>query len=380
MNRVKLLLMIIFQMGGVSLKIVVSGGGTGGHIYPALALIKEIKKLNPSAEFLYIGTEKGLESGIVTREGIPFKTIHITGFKRKLSFENIKTITRFLKGVSDSKKLIKDFKPDVVIGTGGYVCGPVVYAASKLHIPTIIHEQNSIPGLTNKFLSRYVDKVAICFEEAMGFFPKEKIILTGNPRASEVIGKDGQAGRKSVGLNSSQKSVLLVGGSRGAKPLNDAFLNALSEVKEKDYQFLYVTGEVHYENVLNQVKAVGNPDNVIIKPFLHNMPEVLSGVDLVVARAGATTLAELTALGLPSILVPSPYVTNNHQEKNARSLSDKGAAILRLEKDLTGPQLIKDIDSILLNQIKLEEMKKISAQIGIPDAARRLYNVMTDLI
>ncbi|MDR4886589.1 undecaprenyldiphospho-muramoylpentapeptide beta-N-acetylglucosaminyltransferase [Fredinandcohnia sp. QZ13] len=362
------------------MKIVVSGGGTGGHIYPALALIKEIKKLNPSAEFLYIGTEKGLESGIVVREGIPFKTIHITGFKRKLSFDNIKTVARFLKGVSDSKKIIKDFKPDVVIGTGGYVCGPVVYAASKLHIATIIHEQNSIPGLTNKFLSRYVDKVAICFEEAGDFFPKEKVVLTGNPRASEVIGKDGQAGRESVGLNGSKKSVLLVGGSRGARPLNDAFLHALSDVKEKDYQFLYVTGEVHYENVINQVEAVGNPDNVIIKPFIHNMPEVLAGVDLVVARAGATTLAELTALGLPSILVPSPYVTNNHQEKNARSLSDKGAAILRLEKDLTGPQLIKDIDSILLNQIKLEEMKKASSQIGIPDAARRLYNVMKELI
>ncbi|THE14386.1 undecaprenyldiphospho-muramoylpentapeptide beta-N-acetylglucosaminyltransferase [Bacillus timonensis] len=362
------------------MKIVVSGGGTGGHIYPALALIKEIKKLNPSAEFLYVGTEKGLESGIVVREGIPFKTIHITGFKRKISIDNIKTIARFIKGVNHSKKIIKDFKPDVVIGTGGYVCGPVVYAASKLHIPTIIHEQNSIPGLTNKFLSRYVDKVAICFEEAKTFFPKEKVILTGNPRASEVIGKDGRAGRDSVGLNNSQKSVLIVGGSRGARPLNDAFLHALPEVKEKDYQFLYVTGEVHYENVLKQVKAVGNPDNVIIKPFIHNMPEVLAGVDLVVARAGATTLAELTALGLPSILVPSPYVTNNHQEKNARSLSDKGAAILRLEKDLTGPQLLKDIDSILLNQIKLEEMKKASSQIGIPDAARRLYNVMKDLM
>lgn len=362
------------------MKIVVSGGGTGGHIYPALALIKEIKKLNPSAEFLYIGTEKGLESGIVTREGIPFKTIHITGFKRSLSFENIKTVTRFLKGVRDSKKLIKEFKPDVVIGTGGYVCGPVVYAASKLHIPTIIHEQNSVPGLTNKFLSRYVNKVAICFEEAKAYFPNEKVVLTGNPRASEVMGKDGRVGRESVGLNSSLRSVLLVGGSRGAKPLNDAFLNALSEVKEKDYQFLYVTGEVHYENVLKQVKAVGNPDNVIIKPFIHNMPEVLAGVDLVVARAGATTLAELTALGLPSILVPSPYVTNNHQEKNARSLSDKGAAILRLEKDLTGSQLIKDIDSILLNPIKLDEMKHASTKIGMPDAAARLYKVMQDLL
>ncbi|MFT4413470.1 undecaprenyldiphospho-muramoylpentapeptide beta-N-acetylglucosaminyltransferase [Fredinandcohnia humi] len=362
------------------MKIVISGGGTGGHIYPALALIKEIKKMDPTSEFLYIGTEKGLESGIVTRENIPFKTIEITGFKRKLSFDNIRTITRFLKGVKDSKSYIKEFQPDVVIGTGGYVCGPVVYAATRLNIPTIIHEQNSVPGLTNKFLSRYVDKVAVCFEEAKEFFPLQKVVLTGNPRASEVLGKDGEKGRLHVGLNSFQKSVLLVGGSRGARPINDAFIEALDIVKDNNYQFLYVTGEVHYEDVLKKVKSVGNPNNVIIKPFLYNMPEVLAGVDLVVARAGATTLAEITALGLPSILIPSPYVTNNHQEKNARSLSEKGAAILRLEKDLTGRQLIEDIDSILLNLDKLEEMKKASRQIGIPDAANRLYKLMNELV
>jgi UDP-N-acetylglucosamine--N-acetylmuramyl-(pentapeptide) pyrophosphoryl-undecaprenol N-acetylglucosamine transferase len=362
------------------LRILISGGGTGGHIYPALALVKEIKKLNSSAEFLYIGTENGLESGIVKRENIPFKTIHITGFKRKLSFDNVKTISRFFKGVSDSKKYIKEFKPDVVIGTGGYVCGPVVYAASRLHIPTIIHEQNSVPGLTNKFLSRYVDKIAVCFEEAKQYFPDKKVVMTGNPRASEVLKKDGMKGRTSVGLNSFQKSVLLVGGSRGARPINDAFLDALELVKNKNYQFLYITGEVHYDAVLNKVKDVGNPDNVVIKPFIHNMPEVLSGVDLVVARAGATTLAELTALGLPSILIPSPYVTNNHQEKNARSLSDKGAAILRLEKELNGKQLVQDIDSILLDEKRLEEMKKASIKIGIPDAANRLYKLMNELV
>lgn len=362
------------------MRILISGGGTGGHIYPALALVKEIKRLNSSAEFLYIGTENGLESGIVKRENIPFKTIHITGFKRKLSFDNVKTVSRFFKGVSDSKKYIKEFKPDVVIGTGGYVCGPVVYAASRLHIPTIIHEQNSVPGLTNKFLSRYVDKIAVCFEEAKQYFPDKKVVMTGNPRASEVLNKDGTKGRTSVGLNSLQKSVLLVGGSRGARPINDAFLDALELVKNKDYQFLYITGEVHYDAVLDKVKDVGNPDNVVIKPFIHNMPEVLSGVDLVVARAGATTLAELTALGLPSILIPSPYVTNNHQEKNARSLSDKGAAILRLEKELNGKQLVQDIDSILLDEKRLEEMKKASLKIGIPDAANRLYKLMNELV
>ncbi len=362
------------------MRILVSGGGTGGHIYPAIAFIKEVKKHQPDAEFLYIGTERGLEKSIVERERIPFKSIEITGFKRKLSFENIKTIMRFLKGTSLSKKYIKEFKPDVVLGTGGYVCGPVVYAAAKLNIPTIIHEQNSVPGLTNKFLSKYVDKVALCFDEAGQYFPKEKTVLTGNPRASEVIGNDGNKGKISVGLDPKKKVVLIVGGSRGAKPINDAFMEVLPKVSEKNYQVLYVTGDVHFENVLKEVNKVGNPDNVIIKPFLHNMPEVLAGVDLIVARAGATTLAEITALGIPSILIPSPYVTNNHQEKNARSLGDNGAAIVRLEKEMNGSILLQDIDNVLLNEETLERMKQASTQLGIPTAANKLYEVMEQLI
>ena len=198
------------------MRIVVSGGGTGGHIYPALALIREIQKQDDKAEFLYIGTEKGLESKLVPRENIDFRSIHITGFRRKLSVENVKTVLRFLKGVSDSKKILKEFKADVVIGTGGYVCGPVVYAAAKLGIPTIIHEQNSIPGLTNKFLSRYVDRIGICFEEAKQFFPEEKVVMTGNPRASEVLNQDGKKGRASVGLKVDQQFLF----SEGAEVLS----------------------------------------------------------------------------------------------------------------------------------------------------------------
>ena len=362
------------------MNIVVSGGGTGGHIYPALALIREIQKETKDAKFLYIGTEKGLESKLVTRENIPFKSIHITGFKRKLSFENVKTVLRFIKGVSRSKQMLRDFKADVVIGTGGYVCGPVVYAASKLGIPTIIHEQNSVPGLTNKFLSRYVDRIAVCFEEAKAFFPNEKSVLTGNPRASEVINQDGIKGRLSVGLSTSEPVVLIVGGSRGARPINDAVIKSLAQLGNKPYQVLYVTGEVHYETVKKEVELIGNPKNVVIKPFIHNMPEVLAGTDLTVARAGATTLAELTSLGIPSILIPSPYVTNNHQEKNARSLSDHDAAELILEKDLNSQKLVDSIDRILLNQNRLNEMKKASKQLGIPDAAGRVYHLMLELV
>jgi UDP-N-acetylglucosamine--N-acetylmuramyl-(pentapeptide) pyrophosphoryl-undecaprenol N-acetylglucosamine transferase len=361
------------------MKVIVSGGGTGGHIYPALALIREIQKQETNTEVLYIGSEKGLESDIVKRAGIPFRAIEISGFKRKLSFDNVKTVARFLKGVSKSKKYIKEFKPDVVIGTGGYVCGPVVYAASKLGVPTVIHEQNSVPGLTNKFLSKYVDKVAVCFEQAEAFFPSEKVVMTGNPRASEVLNQDGIKGKKDVGLSLNKKSVLIVGGSRGARPINDALLSVIKEAGQKPYEFLYVTGDVHYERVVKQLKEAGAQGNVIVKPFLHNMPEVLSGVDLIVARAGATTLSEITALGLPSILVPSPYVTNNHQEKNARALSDNDAATLCLEADLTGERLLESIDEILLNEQKLKDMRTASKKLGMPHAATVLYELLKNL-
>jgi UDP-N-acetylglucosamine--N-acetylmuramyl-(pentapeptide) pyrophosphoryl-undecaprenol N-acetylglucosamine transferase len=369
----------IFYRGGY-MRIVVSGGGTGGHIYPALALIREIQKQSADTEFLYIGTLNGLESTIVPREKIPFKSIYITGFQRKLSFENIKTVYRFLKGVRDSKKILKEFRPDIVIGTGGYVCGPVVYAAAKLNIPTIIHEQNSVPGLTNKFLSRYVNKIAVCFDEAKEYFPADKIVFTGNPRASEVIGQDGIRGRLSAGLSATKPVVLIFGGSRGARPINEAVVKSLSELGEKPYQVLYITGDVHFEAVKNEVELVGNPKNVVIKPFIHNMPEVLAGVDLVVSRAGATTLAEITSLGIPSILVPSPYVTNNHQEKNAKSLSNHGAATLLLEKELNSKSLVQHIDRILLNRKTLDAMKIKAKELGVPDSANKLYELMKQLI
>lgn len=362
------------------MRIVVSGGGTGGHIYPALALIREIKKENEKNEFLYIGTQQGLESNIVVRENIPFKSIHITGFKRKLSFENVKTVYRFLKGVKDSKRILKEFRADVVIGTGGYVCGPVVYAAARLGIPTIIHEQNSIPGLTNKFLSRYVDRIGICFEDTKKDFPGEKVVFTGNPRASEVIGQDGIQGRLSVGLKRDIPVVLIFGGSRGARPINEAVVKSLSELGTKPYQVLYVTGEAHFADVQKEIELVGSPENVIIKPFIHNMPTVLAGIDLVVSRAGATTLAEITALGIPSILIPSPYVTNNHQEKNARSLSDKGAAMLLTEQELTGNKLVELIDHVMMDESRRETMKNAAKSLGVPDSAERLYHLMQNLV
>ncbi|HLU21992.1 MAG TPA: undecaprenyldiphospho-muramoylpentapeptide beta-N-acetylglucosaminyltransferase [Bacillaceae bacterium] len=362
------------------MKIVVSGGGTGGHIYPALALIRTIKKLHPNAKFLYIGTEKGLEADIVHREDIPFESINITGFKRALSFENVKTVLRFIKGVTDSKKILRRFKPDVVIGTGGYVCGPVVYAAAKSKIPTIIHEQNSIPGLTNKFLSKYVNKVAICFPEVAEFFPEDKVVLTGNPRASEVNVSKMKGILQTYGLNDNKSTVLIFGGSRGAKPINEAVINSISQFATKPYQVMYVTGNAHFDAVMEEAKLLGTHDNVAIIPFIHNMQDVLTSIDLVVGRAGATSIAEITAIGVPSILIPSPYVTNNHQEKNADALVKKGAANMILEKELTSKRLVDSIDSILLDESKRRAMGENAKKLGIRDASEKLISVILDLM
>lgn len=363
------------------MKVLVTGGGTGGHIYPALALVREIKKYHSDAEFLYVGTENGLESKIVPNEGIPFETIKIQGFKRSLSPKNFETIYLFLKSIRDAKKIIRKFQPDIVIGTGGYVCGSVVYAASKLKIPTMIHEQNSVPGLTNKFLSRYVDKICVCFTEVMTDFPEKKVVLTGNPRGQEVAGIQKSSILEEFSLDPKKPTVLIFGGSRGAAKLNQAFKEGVKALSEKDYQVLYASGETYYEKLEEAIKELDvSLKNVTIRPYIKNMEQVLANVQLVVGRSGATTLSEITALGLPSILVPSPNVTNDQQTKNAQSLVNVGAAVLVKDSELTGEKLVSEIDGLMTNQDQLDLLAKASKAQGIPDATKRLYDVMMSLL
>ena len=362
------------------MKVLISGGGTGGHIYPALALVRYIQSVEPNSEFLYVGTEKGLESKIVRNEGIPFSSIEIQGFKRSLSFENIKTVSLFFKAIKRAKQLIKEFQPDVVIGTGGYVCGAVVYAAAKLNIPTLIHEQNSVAGVTNKFLAHYVDKVAICFEDVASTFPKDKVVLTGNPRAQEIASLKKKVGILSeYQLNENEPCVLIFGGSRGALTINRAFVEALPQLNERDYQVLYVSGQYYYDEIEKELSGkVG--DNISIQPYINNMPDVLLWMEAVVARAGATTLAELTALCLPSILIPSPNVTNDHQTKNAMSLVNHQAAQMIKDDELTGETLVKHLDELMLNHSLRKEMSLNSKEQGMPDASKRIYDELCHLI
>ncbi|TCS94626.1 undecaprenyldiphospho-muramoylpentapeptide beta-N-acetylglucosaminyltransferase [Hazenella coriacea] len=353
-------------------RILFSGGGTGGHIYPALAIARAVKKRYPDVEIAYIGTENGLESRIVPKEGhIRFLTVEIQGFRRSISWDNVNTIKMFLSAVHRSKQYIKEFRPDVVVGTGGYVSGPALYAAHKLGIPTLIHEQNVVLGLTTKFLSRFVDVVAISLEESQKYLSRaQSIVFTGNPRATEVVHANAAIGRQSLGIsNPHQPIILLFGGSRGAKAINEAVLEMVPSMKEMPHvQFVYVTGEVHYQAIRSKIDPHAC-SNLAVYPFIYNMPDVLAATYLAVGRAGASTLAELTSLGLPSILIPSPYVTNNHQEANAHWLEEQGASRMLLESECNGENLWREVKDLIENSEIHHAMSEAARRLGRPQAA-----------
>ncbi|WP_395350729.1 undecaprenyldiphospho-muramoylpentapeptide beta-N-acetylglucosaminyltransferase [Levilactobacillus parabrevis] len=361
------------------MRLIVSGGGTGGHIYPALALIKALKKRDPDAEVLYVGSERGLESSIVPAKGIPFKSTKIQGFKRSLSLDNFKTLYLFLKSVHETKKMIKEFKPDVVVGTGGYVSGAVVYAASRLNVPTMIHEQNSVVGITNRFLSRYVDRIAYVFDAALDQLPASKMVKTGNPRAQEAAEVVSSFSWQEYNLKDDVPTLLIFGGSQGALKINAATVAAIPAFNQRDYQVVFVTGQKRYDGVMEQLKSTTIGDNVVVKPYIPNMPEVLPKVAAIVGRAGATSIAEITADGIPSILIPSPYVTANHQTKNAQSLANVGAAEIIKEADLNGDTLVAKADQLMTDDGLRQDMAVASKQLGVPDAADRVLDVVLSL-
>lgn len=371
------------------MKVLLTGGGTGGHIYPALAVARRLAEIEPELDLLYVGTKRGLESTIVPEEGIPFRAIEIEGFKRKLDFEgikyNAKSIGLFLKSIREARKIIREFKPDVVVGTGGYVSAPICYAAARAGIATIVHEQNSYLGLTNKFLIRFVDKLAISFEDIYEQTERysEKVVFTGNPRAQELASAEKTTIKELFGLDTNKPIVLVLGGSRGAERINQAIVEAYPQLIERDYQLLIATGENHYERIitqLNTISPLAGHTNIVVKPYISNMVEVLQHISLLVSRSGATTIAEITALGLPSILIPSPYVTDDHQTKNAMSLVKNNAALLLREADLTGVVLLERLDNLMLNQSKLEIMGELSKELGDPLATDQLIQLMLDEI
>lgn len=355
------------------MRVVISAGGTGGHIYPALAIINKIKEREPDSEFLYIGTHNRMEKDMIPKLGIPFKSIQIYGINRKNMFKNIKTLRSFWESIKKCKKMIREFKPDVVIGVGGYVTGPVIYSAKKLGYKTFIHEQNSIPGKANQFLSKYTDYIFVSFKSSMKYFPEYKTIFTGNPCSESACSVE-DISKTKFGLHTDKKLVLFVMGSLGSEKVNELLYKTMNSFEGKNYEILFVTGKDSYE----EMKKKHYPSNVIVVPFIENMTRIMKQTDLIVSRAGASTLSEIIALQVPSILIPSPYVPDNHQYKNAMDLIDKKAAILIEEKDLKGDIFVKTIDETINNQETLEKMKQQLKQLHIPNSATKIYEILKE--
>ncbi len=360
------------------MKILIGGGGTGGHIYPALALARHAVARNSGSEVLFVGTEKGLENKIVPAAGFPLATIPVRGFQR--SFKQLGAVGRdLLGGIRQAGKIISDFHPNVVLGTGGYVAAPLILSALFKRVPTVIHEQNALPGLTNRRLAPFVKKVCISFKDTETRLPRfSRVIFTGNPRASEVSGLSREDGCNLFGLDPERKNILIYGGSRGAHVLNRvvaAYLKA--NLLPEEVGLIYVTGEIYHAEVNKELGKL--PGRVKLFSYLERMPEALAAADLAVTRSGATTLAEITALGVPAVLVPSPNVVDNHQYYNARLLSDAGAAVLVEEKDFNCLRLQEEIDRLIKDPDLLVEMSGRSKKMGVTDAAERVYKCLQEV-
>ena len=363
------------------MKVLISGGGTAGHINPGIAIAKHIKSKNPGCEILFIGTQKGLETKLVPRENFELKTIKVRGFRRRLSKDTLVSVKELFQGLHEARAILREFKPDLVIGTGGYVCGPVVFNAARMRIPTLVHEQNAFPGVTNKLLSRFVDKVAISFKESEKFFKdKKKIVFTGNPIRSEMLNADRKAAREKLGIEKDKPLVVIFGGSRGAETINNTVSELISLHKQEDkFHILFATGEAQYDKVISKLGDI-NSKYIKVVPYIYDMADVMTAADLLVGRAGAITLSELTALGVPSILIPSPYVTANHQEYNARALEKEDASIVVLEKDLNHNILYEKISTLLQDGDKLKKMAANSKKMGITNASEKIYDIIDELI
>lgn len=358
------------------MKVIMTGGGTGGHIYPAIAIAEKIKEKRPEAEILFVGTKKGLEKDLVPQNGYPIKFITVSGFNRKNMLKNVKVVKDLLKGNREAKKIIKEFKPDVVIGTGGYVCGPVVRAAHKMGVKTFIHEQNAFPGMTNKMLEKYVENVFISFADAEKYFKnKEKLILSGNPVRKAFFEADKMYSRKLIGEKDDNFILLCFGGSQGAGKINDVMTDVAESLNGvKDVSLYFVTGNAYYENIVDKMRNQGiHEGNIHIKKYITNMQDYLSAADLVICRSGALTVSEITVCGRASILIPSPNVTGNHQYYNAKAVADKGGAIIVEEKDLTSEALLKIISHLKANPQKLREMELASGKTAPCDATKIIY-------
>ncbi|MGE5395936.1 MAG: undecaprenyldiphospho-muramoylpentapeptide beta-N-acetylglucosaminyltransferase [Chitinophagales bacterium] len=361
------------------MKVIMAGGGTGGHIYPALAIAQGIQKKWPKSEMLFVGTRAGLEKTIIPETGLELRMITAEGLNRSSFTKAFSSALKVPMGFWQSRNIIKDFKPDLVIGTGGYVSYPVVLAASIMGIKTLIHEQNAYPGLANRALAKRADCVMLTFDEAASYLNARRVEVTGLPIRPDILSVNRATASSYFGLVEDRFTLVAFGGSRGAQSINKAMMGLIKKYNGTDVQIIWLTGEQHYRSIIEHLGEAGVPKNCRIYPYLLEMAMVLAAGDLAVCRAGAATLSELSVRGLPGILIPYPYAAESHQEKNARYLERKGAAITIVDEFLDADGLMQKVEQLKDNRFQLLRMAQLMKEEGRPGALENIINIIQEV-
>ncbi len=363
------------------MKVIIAAAGTAGHINPGLAIANKIKEKNKDAQIMFIGTDRGLENDLVPRSGYELKTIDAYGFSKSISITNIKHMIKTMHGFSQAKKIVEEFKPDLVIGTGGYICGAVITAASKKKIPTVLHESNAYPGLAIRMLAKKVDTILVGFEEAKPYLNKaKKIVVTGTPtkmKGIKLTEEQKNQIKLSLNLNIDLPIVLVFGGSQGARVINNAMSDIIKNKKYNGYQIIWAAGPEQYKIIKEEFSKeqidINNINGVKIVPYIYNMEEIMNVSDIIVARSGAMTLTEIALVGKPAIFIPLPSMSANRQEDNARVFEKEGAAKVILNNELNGEVLQKAINSMIKDKNKLIEMGENAKKLAIYNVEDRIY-------
>ncbi len=357
-------------------KFILSGGGTGGHIYPAIAIANELKSRFPDSQILFVGAQDKMEMQKVPQAGYPIKGLWIAGLQRRLTLDNALFPLKLVSSLLKSRQIIKEFKPDVVIGTGGFASGPLLQMANSAGIPTVIQEQNSFPGITNKLLSKKANAICVAYENLERFFPKEKMILTGNPVRQDLIEIDSKRveGQAHFNLDTNKKTILVLGGSLGARRINQLIEKELNFFATHDVQLLWQCGKLYFDEYQKY-----NSKNVQVMAFIERMDLVYAAADIVISRAGASSVSELCIVGKPIIFIPSPNVAEDHQTKNAQSVADKNGAILIKENELDAT-FESTFSELIANESKLRELSQNSKKLALPNATKAIVEEIIKLI
>lgn len=370
------------------MKVIIAAAGTAGHINPGLAIANKIKQEEKDSKIIFIGTTRGLENDLVPRAGYELKAIEAYGLSKKISIDNMKKMIKTIKGFGQARKIIKEFQPDIVIGTGGYICGAVLSSAQKEKIPTLLHESNAFPGKAIKMLARKTNTILVSFQDAIPRIKNAKnIVYTGTPikiKKKEYSINEKQKIIKELGLNQTKPIVLIFGGSQGAKRINEAIIQIIKNKANKDYQMIWATGPKQYDNIKEELENshihINKIDNIKIIPYIYNMEEVMNVVDVIVSRSGAMTITEISNLGKPSILIPLPNVSHNHQLYNAQVLEKQKAAKIILDNELEGSKLNNAIEEIIRNSKICEEMGKNATKVATQNVEGKIYQEIQKLV